>query len=183
MSSSEIISRLIAMKCGVFPTPISRKKYSANEWTKVRRAIDEVHKLKFSFISFPSDWQAVEGAARKAKPDMLLVDYIQLVHLRNMRSNETREQLVSEVARRMKLLASTGNMTVITASQLNDDGKLRDSRAIGHHSDSVIEICSEEHEKPERSIAIVKNRRGPNGSEDFVFDKPIYRFSHIQKHQ
>jgi hypothetical protein len=48
---------------------------------------------------------------------------------------------------------------VATASQLNDEGKLRESRAIAHHSDHVWLI---DH-KDEPAIFINKNRDGERG--------------------
>jgi replicative DNA helicase len=54
-----------------------------------------------------------------------------------MSKNETREQHVSEIVRRLKALALSLNIGAATASQLNDEGKLRESRAIGMHSDHV----------------------------------------------
>jgi replicative DNA helicase len=44
---------------------------------------------------------------------------------------------VSEIVRRLKQLALQLDIAVATASQLNDEGKLRESRAIGMHSDHV----------------------------------------------
>jgi hypothetical protein len=40
------------------------------------------------------------------------------------------------------------------ASELNEDGKLRESRAIGHHADFVVSIGN-------GTLVVVKNRRGP----------------------
>jgi replicative DNA helicase len=65
------------------------------------------------------------------------VDYVQLLHLRELGKNETREQHVSEIVRRLKQIALQLDVAIATASQLNDEGKLRESRAIGMHSDHV----------------------------------------------
>lgn len=75
--------------------------------------------------------------AARGKCDLVVVDYIQLVNLRELGKNETREQHVSEIVRRLKALALSLNIGAATASQLNDEGKLRESRAIGMHSDHV----------------------------------------------
>jgi replicative DNA helicase len=82
-----------------------------------------------------TDMEAIDASARdlagKKQADLVIVDYVQLVHLRSLGSNETREQHVSEITRRLKALALQLNIAVATASQLNEDGKLRESRAIG----------------------------------------------------
>ena len=88
---------------------------------------------------------------RLKKADVVIVDYIQLVENTGA---ETREACISEVARKLKNLALTANIAVLTASQLNDNGMLRESRAIGHHADFVISIS-------DGSLIVDKNRHGP----------------------
>jgi replicative DNA helicase len=87
------------------------------------------------------DMDGVESTVRefttKGNCDLVIVDYVQLLHLRELGKNETREQHVSEIVRRLKQIALQLNVGIATASQLNDEGKLRESRAIGMHSDHV----------------------------------------------
>jgi replicative DNA helicase len=85
---------------------------------------------------------------------------LQLVHLRNMASNETREQHVSEITRRLKAIALQLNIAMATASQLNEEGKLRESRAIGMHSDHVWII----RHGDESFVTVDKNRDGERGA-------------------
>ena len=85
--------------------------------------------------------------------DVVCCDYIQIVSSDN---NDNRENAISEVARRLKLSAMKHKMVMFTASQLNDEGKLRESRAIGMHSDQVVCI---EH-KGKSKLIVRKNRRG-----------------------
>ena len=49
------------------------------------------------------------------------------------------------------------NVCVLTASQLNDKGELRESRGIGHHADYVLRIT---HGDEGQNIVIDKNRNG-----------------------
>jgi replicative DNA helicase len=65
---------------------------------------------------------------------------------------------VSEVVRRLKLMALHLNVCVLTASQLNDKGELRESRGIGHHADYVLHIDHANH--PDSEIKLMKNRNG-----------------------
>jgi replicative DNA helicase len=112
-----------------------------------------------------SELETIDGALReltaKGECDIAVVDYIQLVHLRSLNSNETREQHVSEITKRLKALALQLNITLATASQLNDEGKLRESRAIGHHSDHVWMIS---HTNEGAWIMVNKNREGERGA-------------------
>jgi electron transfer flavoprotein alpha/beta subunit len=75
-----------------------------------------------------------------------------------MPNNDNRENAISEAARRLKNAAGKNRSVILTASQLNDEGKLRESRAIGMHSDQVVHI---EHLKEKSRIVVKKNRRGP----------------------
>ena len=98
---------------------------------------------------------AIEAEARRLirtkKADVVIIDYVQLVENSGA---ETREACVAEVARKFKNLALSGQCAVLTASQLNEDGRLRESRAIGHHADIVVHISGD-------ALVINKNRRGP----------------------
>jgi len=93
--------------------------------------------------------------AASGKADLIVVDYLQIV---SMPKADTREQAISELTRRLALTTTAANVAIVTASQLNEDGKLRESRAIGHHSDHVVAIL---HDEDGSRIRILKNRRGP----------------------
>lgn len=83
----------------------------------------------------------IRRLANSGFADLAIVDYLQIV---TMSKADNREQAVSELARLLKLAALNTNIAVMTASQLNDDGKLRESRAIGMHADNVVLIGSNE---------------------------------------
>jgi replicative DNA helicase len=84
--------------------------------------------------------------------DLILVDYIQLVSLTNTRDKARHEQ-VAEVTRTMKQLAKRYKCPVLTATQLNDDGRVRESRAIAHDADVLLTIN-------EDGVYVSKNRSG-----------------------
>jgi replicative DNA helicase len=132
-----------------------------SELERVTAGITQLSQFPLQIESGYGDWESIEGCARelrsKDKLDFLVLDYIQLVHLRDLAKNETREQHVSEITRRLKALALTLNIAVATASQLNEDGRLRESRAIGHHADHVWLIVPSE-DGP--ILRIEKNRSG-----------------------
>jgi replicative DNA helicase len=66
------------------------------------------------------------------------------------------EVLQRIIANAINHLALDLNCCVLTASQLNDDGRLRESRAIGQHADNVLTIVADE-DKPGFSIDKVRN--------------------------
>ena len=91
--------------------------------------------------------------------DLIVVDYIQLVTLANAKDKARHEQ-VAEVTRTLKQLAKRYQCPVITATQLNDDGKARESRAITHDADVYLTIFDD-------NIFLGKNR---NGERDITLD-------------
>lgn len=149
---------------------------------EVSNALQALMKMKLTLRDDLSEVGAIDAEAQRLasinKADVIVVDYLQIVSLPNA---DNREQAISELTRRLKLTANKTQTLVLTASQLNDDGKLRESRAIGHHADAVINI---QHDKNESAIFIEKNRRGARGvSFPVVMRGEISRFEQGEKQQ
>jgi len=149
---------------------------------EVAEALKVLAKLKLTLRDDLSEVGIIDAEAQRlscnGKADVIVVDYLQIVTLPNA---DNREQAISELTRRLKLTANKTQSLVITASQLNDDGKLRESRAIGHHADHVLNII---HDKSGSFINIEKNRRGQRGvSFPVVMRGEISRFEQGEKQQ
>jgi predicted ATP-dependent serine protease len=135
----------------------SRCNAEAAKSTRQNHALrcTSLYGLPITPIDNVANLTAIETEARRLirlrKADVVIVDYLQLVE---NSGPETPEACVAEVARKFKNLALTGNCAVLTASQLNEDGRLREARAIGHHADFVINII-------DIALVVGKNRRGP----------------------
>lgn len=95
-------------------------------------------------------------ADRHGGIDLLIVDYLQLIEGSGKRRQETREQEVAAISRSLKALAKKLHIPVFSASQLNDQGKMRESRAIGQDADVVLRI-------EENGILGMKVRNGVRG--------------------
>ena len=80
-----------------------------------------------------------EAEAESGDVDLVIVDYIQLIGGGPNRG-ESREQELSRISKRLKQLAKKLGCPVVTPAQLNDDGRLRESRAIGQDADVVLKI-------------------------------------------
>jgi len=126
---------------------------------ELMKAMQWLMNSKLTIVDYLSEvGEIIAQATRLAtskQADLVVVDYLQIV---SMPSADNREQAVSELSRRLKLSALANNYCVMTASQLNDQGQLRESRAIGMHSDAVVTINSDNQE--ESNIRVDKNRRG-----------------------
>jgi replicative DNA helicase len=112
---------------------------------------------------------------------LLVVDYIQLI---SNPDADSREQEVSSISKGLKAIAMEHNIPVIGLSQLNDDGQLRESRAIGQDADSIwkLELDGEKLPSDQPVICrIDKNRNGPVGKVPLLFRKQFTRFESAAK--
>ena len=176
MPAKQVFSRMLSNFTGHRVRSASEGML-VEDLARVKQGIAHFKKMHLRIESDHTDWESIESAAREAagkgELDVLIVDYIQLVHLRALGKNETREQHVSEITRRLKALALQLNCCVGTASQLNDEGRLRESRAISHHSDHVWIIAKGDEGKV---LRIDKNR---NGERDKAV--PVLMHGHIAR--
>ena len=138
--------------------PEDYKNANQHELTKISAALLELHKLPLEIVDGIAEIDEIEAQINRYvgenRADVIVVDYLQII---SSDGEEGRESQISEIARRLKLAALKNNSIMLTASQLNDEGRLRESRAIGMHSDQVVYI---EHIKEKSRLTIKKNRRG-----------------------
>lgn len=130
---------------------------------------------------------------RKAGLELVVVDYMQLMH---SRSRENRQQEIAEISLNLKALARELNVPVIAVSQLNRAletrqdkrpqlGDLRESGAIEQDADIVLMIYRDEYynnDTKERGIAeiiVAKQRAGPTGVVKTTFADKFTRFDNL----
>jgi replicative DNA helicase len=160
MSATQVIGRLVAAQSG-WRCVSAYEKPSQPHVNGMKLGIADISALPITIHDQVSDIDTIESICRQQKRtglDWVVVDYIQLCSPSADSKSETREQQVSEVVRRLKLMALHLNVCVLTASQLNDKGELRESRGIGHHADYVLHIDHANH--PDTEIKLMKNRNG-----------------------
>jgi len=118
--------------------------------------------------------------------DVAVVDYLQLMESEG-RKGASREELIAGISRKLKAVAKRTGCHILTASQLNDAGRLRESRAIGHDADCVFMVNkwtnpdgSFDDEK--RKLNCDKNRGGKRQWEiDLLFNGPTFTFKEAPK--
>jgi len=114
---------------------------------------------------------------------LFVVDYLQLVTAPEVRKNDNREQEVSHIASSFKAAAKELKVPFLTLSQLNDDGKLRESRAIGQHADGIWVLDNDEKVEGLVHLVVRKQRNGPTGKIPLTFRKEYTRFEQAAKEQ
>lgn len=95
--------------------------------------------------------------------DLIVVDYLQLVESSTGRKGETRQEIVAQISRSCKKLARDLNCVLIGLSQLNEDGKVRESRAISQDANAVISV--DQDKEGGRTIRVVAQRNGESDIE------------------
>ena len=143
MGKEEIVARVIASQWGI-PMGELMNPRTTKEKTmpKIQNAVQELKKSGL-LICDNSD-QSVDTIAGHCqrisdsrKIDLVVVDYLQLVSTPKVKG-QNREQEVASISRGLKQLAKRLGCPVMTATQLNEQGKARESRAIEHDADCVL---------------------------------------------
>lgn len=140
---------------------------------------------------------ALRAKARRMKQKydikMIVVDYLQLLNASGgSRRVENRQQEVADISNGIKSMAKELDIPVLALSQLNDDGQLRESRAIGHDADGLWKLQRQkkpadagevdDSESEAVDLWIRKNRNGPRDKcVHLTFLKSFTRFESAAK--
>jgi replicative DNA helicase len=179
MKAKDILTR---MACNLAGYPIREpeeyKTVNKDELAKISAALLKLHQLPIEIVDGVAEIEEIEAQINRYtgenRADVIVVDYLQIISYDGV---DSREGQLSEIARRLKLAALKNNVIVLTASQLNDEGRLRESRAIGMHSDQVVYV---EHIKEKSRLTVKKNRRGQrNYMTDIIMRGDISRLEEV----
>jgi replicative DNA helicase len=165
MPASQIIDRLVARIGNVSLRSLAEGVKTESELNGMQKALNVLHKSDLIIRDDLYDIGSICSVARAmSKTSMglrvLFVDYIQLVRC-ELGKDATREREVAEVSRSLRLLGLELQCLVIGITQLNEQGKARESRAIQQDATCImaIEIDGEES----RKVSIPFQRNGPCG--------------------
>ncbi len=171
MSSKQVVRRIVA---GEAQVPMSRLiqplTLNDHDITKITLAgVDG----KFGKLTLCDDAdvtiQEIRSLARSehARDPLgcVLVDYLQLASAGRFRDGANREQEVSFIGAQCKKMAKELGVPVIAPTQLNDDGRVRESRALKQHAAVYLVIEEDEKDQSGRvtkpaKILCPKNRDG-----------------------
>ena len=112
---------------------------------------------------------------------LLVADYIQ----RFTGIGENREREIASIGAGFKNVALELGIPIIALSQINDDGKLRESRALGQDGDSVWKLENDGERQPKAQsvlLRIEKCRDGEVGNVPLTFLKPFTKFESQSKY-
>ena len=167
MPASQIIDRLVARMGNVSLRALAEGVKTHTEMEGIQKAVTKIHNSNIVVRDDLYDIASIVATARAMAKGpiglrVLLVDYIQLVRC-DLGRDGTREREVAEVSRALRLLGLELGCLVISITQLNEQGKARESRAIQQDATCIMAIKLDEESSEMRTISIPYQRNGPCG--------------------
>jgi replicative DNA helicase len=200
MSKEQLTDRMIASAMWINSWKLAKGELEDDEFSKIWEAMEKLSSANI-YIDDSAWWSLVEfkSKARRLKMeswlDLIIIDYLQLMSNGN---SMNRVQEVSEISRGIKALARELDVPIIALSQLSrwlesrPDKRpimsdLRESWSIEQDADMVIMLYRDEYydEFTDRKwitdILIRKNRNGPIGNIELMFQKNNQKFIEIER--
>lgn len=194
MTAKSLVSRMVLSRARVNLRNVRNGFLADRDFPKLASASSNIASAPV-YLDDTSDLSIMQLRSRARRMvqrygiKLFVIDYIQLLNAQGaQRQVENRQQEVTDISRGIKAMAKEFQVPVIALSQLNDDGKLRESRAIGQDADGVwvLEQESTDGDEPEEArpikLVIRKQRNGPAPCRvDLVFLKTFTRFESTAK--
>lgn len=203
MSKEQLALKLLCSEAGVDNQRIRTGTLLDSDWPRLSHALGRLSDANMFIDDTPSvSALEIRARARRIKAEhglgLIVIDYLQLMQTRGR--SENRQQEVSEISRSLKSLARELGVPVIALSQLSraveqrTDKKpnlsdLRESGSLEQDADIVAFLYREDYYNPETDkkniteLIIAKQRNGPVGSIDFLFQKEFSKFVGLEKYR
>lgn len=178
MDRDELMDLLVAMNGSVNRNAFNTGVFFDADVQNTTRALTKIAEAPLHIFDHPlQTLESIreEALRLKAATDLALVvvDYLQLCTPSDS-YRDNREQQIAAIGRGLRILASEADVPVIAVSQINDDGKLRESRAVGHaaHAVFILEEIDPTNDGPERQLRlkIERARSMPRGAYPILFE-------------
>lgn len=209
MPAQQLAARMLCTEAGLSLVRTRAGRLDQREIQKATHSIGDLARLGLyvddaakgrpyvSDIVSRSRRLAAKLARENKKLGLIVVDYIQIVKLRDLLVKQRHELAVGEVSTELKALAKELDTTVIGVAQLNRGveqrpdkrpgmADLRDSGQIEQDADVIAMLYRDEYYNPgtaEPGVAeliVEKNRNGPTGTVKLRFDGPTTRFTNLE---
>ena len=206
MSREQLVTRLISGESFLPNTKLTTGQLEDGDWEKLTLACRALNQTSIFIDDNPSLSVADMNAKcrRVENLGLVIIDYLQLMTSaggKQRYASESRQQVVSDISRSLKIMAKELNVPVLCLSQLSRANEsrsdkrpmlsdLRESGAIEQDADEVMFIYrddyynenSEAHNQAE--IIVAKNRHGETGKVLVQWLPEFTTFANVEwKHQ
>jgi replicative DNA helicase len=177
MKQIPVWERLFAARASVRMKDLRAKSTTFAQKEQIAKFIETIP-IGYPLViddSYTVDVSAILSKCRRLKRknglEMVIVDYLQLISPAAAGKESNRQIEVASISRKLKSMATELDLVVLALSQLNDQGQLRESRAIGQDADFVLIIRTPQDTDEEflRQICIDKARNGPRSRVEVDF--------------
>ncbi len=168
----ELMDNLVSLRCRVNRNKFNTGEFESQDFELMTVGLPQIAKLPLwifddALITVEQISAAVSQLKAQHNIGLVIVDYIQLINPEN--PLEIREQQVARIANALRAVAKTNKVAMIVLSQLNEEGKLRESRVIAHAAHLMLMVEDLDGNKP--TIRIVKGRRVEKRAYQVSFDR------------
>jgi replicative DNA helicase len=195
MENEELGTRLISIQTSINGQKISTGKIEETDWDSFVTGIEtgSMAPIQFDDNAYltPSQLRAkCKRIQAMFGLDLVILDYIGLMNPDRHYNNKVDE--VSSLSRSLKLLSRELHVPVLAAHQLSRavegraDGEpqmsdLRDSGGLEQDADAVMLIYQDKEQALLSHLKLDKQRAGPTGVIDLVFNKSCTRFNSLAR--
>ena len=199
MAKEQLVQRLLCMEGRINSERLRSGFLAQSEYPKIQSAADTLSRAAIFIDDTPNIGvlelrsKARKHASIHGGVDLLIIDYLQL--MTGAGRAESRQVEIAEISRSIKGLARELSCPVIALSQLSreadkDDGgapklsHLRESGAIEQDADVVLMLSRPAAHDAENlpdliHLNVAKQRNGPTGEANLLFDKKLQRFKNL----
>jgi replicative DNA helicase len=198
MSAEQLVHRIVCSQAEVESDKIKTGRLNGDEFQRIVAAVHAMQNEVMIIDDQPGlKITDLRARARRMKESYgigcLIIDYLQLISgSGSFRTQENRQNEISEISRMLKNLARELNIPVLCLSQLSRKveerqghrplmSDLRESGSIEQDSDIVMFLLRREYYDPNdkpgmAELIVAKNRHGGVGSINLTFRKEIAQF-------
>jgi replicative DNA helicase len=196
MSRDQVGMRLLSSHCHIPHRNLMTGSLSESEWESLSdHGMGKLRSAPIFIDDSPVTSSQIRAKARRLKSTndigLVVIDYLQLIKADRTKSRDSREREVAKISALLKELARELKVPVLALSQLNraaDDkngGKpglasLRESGALEQDADVVMLMHRAKNENGSWNhntvLEIAKQRNGPTGKMEFIFQPQFMSF-------
>ena len=190
MTKEQLIKRFISMLGEVNSNRIRLGYLDANDWQSATSAI-KLLQNKDIILTDVSNLRQVQESIIKYSPDMVIIDYLQLIQ--SLNPVGSRAAIIGELSRQVKQIAMENKIATILISQLSRTAELKEptlsrfkeSGDVENNCDIALLIWWEwkadrDAKRDKQKIVVGKNRNGETGFCEVSWKAEFFKYSNLE---